>query len=542
MKLHLFLITVAIVIGCIQTKVETDLEKAVSLFNTRPDSTLAILSDLDTSQLYGTKQWAKYSLYLSAAYDKNYIDVRSDSLIDRALAYYENHGSKRERMLSFYYKGIVLMNQKAYTSAVGFFEKAAQVADNIGDNHYLGLIYKNIGSAFSQSNNLYSSEEYYQKSLKAFLSEPGDTVYQQYARYSLAAIYVSRKEYEHARQQLESIHPGSDKYLEYHCNMLSAEIALSYDKDPRSCISLYRGVPDDYYYHTDYINLALAFERLGQRDSSDYWIDKGYTNSQSVLTNAMFDYNKSRILRGRQRENRAYDLLKIASHVQDSLTRKLLRESISSAQRDFFMEDAANQRGRLQQIRRRNIAVALIVFLLMSLLLLILRDRQKNRNLYIKELMAQLALKNKQISKLSKDNADLISTHYSERIRQLDSISTKYFLADSDERKEIVFRQFKEYIGELNKEDSLYKSIETDLNLYCDGVMTKLRAQVPKVNGRNMRVLILFFAGFSYETVALIVKAQSVSSLRTCRSRLRQTIIDSCAPDSALFLKMLDSK
>lgn len=542
MKLRFLLAAFLLVFGCSKQKVYDELDRAVSYFTIQPDSTLKILSGIDMNLIISKKQKARYYLYLSAALDKNYIDVRSDSLIDRALSYYQTHGEDRDRMLCFYYKGIVNMNQKNFTSAVKYYEKAASLADKLEDNHQLGMIYKNIGSAFSQSNNLYSSENYYRRSLNAFLLVPKDSVYQQYARYSLASVYVSRKEYEQARGQLTAINPGSDTYLDYHCKMLLAEIALSYDKDPLTCILTYRSVPIDYYYHSDYMNVALAHERLMQRDSADYWIKSAYKRWPGVLPSAVIDYTKSRIIRGRERSNISYDLLKNASHVQDSLTRILLGESISCAQRDFFREDAENQRMIGVHRRRLIYAVVIISILLITIIVLLFSIRWTKKEAQTKELMGQLAIKNKSINRLSKDNASLVMNHYSERIRQMDTISTQYYLADSETRKNLVFKQFKEYIGELDKNDTFYNSLEEDLNRYCNDIMSKLRLEVPEIRGRNLRIIALFFAGFSYETVAIITNALSINSLKTCRSRLRKSIIASGATDTEFFLEMLDMK
>ncbi|MBQ6199208.1 MAG: tetratricopeptide repeat protein [Bacteroidales bacterium] len=538
MRSFILPLLLAVLFGCTQSVERKSLDRAIALFDTMPDSTLRILQSIDTSALISKRQKARFTLYYSASLDKNYIDVYSDSLMDKVVEYYSGHSNSHEYMMALYYMGRIQMNKKAFPSAIIFFEKALQIAEKKRDSHYLGLIYRNMADAFGQVNNLSASVDYFQKSLDCFLEKPSDIVYQQYALYSLAAANVSTREYDNARRLLQRIVIGDSNLLDY-CRMLNAEIALFDQDDYSTCISLYNKVPEEKYSHVDYTNLALAHERAGRRDSAEYWIERGYKLYPGVLSSAMIDYTKSRIIRGREQYNKAYDLLKNASEVQDSLTRKLLSESVSCAQRDFFKDDAANQRYRIVQMQIRNLSIGIIVYLILSLLFIIYHYKQKNRDLYIKELMAQLALNNKQINKLSKDNADLLNTHYSERIRQLDSISTNYYNVDTEERKNIVFRQFKDYIGELNKGDALYKSIERDLNLYSNNIMVKLRDQVPKIHGRNIKLLILFFAGFSYETVALITGAQSRSSLRTCRSRLRKAIIESKAPDADLFLEML---
>ena len=153
-----------------------------------------------------------------------------------------------------------------------------------------------------------------------------------------------------------------------------------------------------------------------------------------------------------------------------------------------------------------------------------------------------MAVNNQNVIQLSRENASLLATHYSERIRNIDSISRDYYQADSKDKKDIVFKQFKDYISVLANDDTFYESLENDLNKYCSGIMSRLRVQVPKIQGNNLKLIALFYAGLSYETVAIITKAQSINSLKTQRSRFRKIIEESSAKDKSFFLQMLEMK
>jgi hypothetical protein len=72
--------------------------------------------------------------------------------------------------------------------------------------------------------------------------------------------------------------------------------------------------------------------------------------------------------------------------------------------------------------------------------------------------------------------------------------------------------------------------------------MERLSVQVPRIRGENLHLIMLFFAGFSYETVQILMSKNSIASLKTVRSRLRKEILDANAPDADLFLKMLEMK
>ena len=94
----------------------------------------------------------------------------------------------------------------------------------------------------------------------------------------------------------------------------------------------------------------------------------------------------------------------------------------------------------------------------------------------------------------------------------------------------------------MRTDEDLFFSLEKDLDRYCDGVMTKLRSQVPSIKGENLKLIALFFAGLPYSTVQLVMNRVSIDSLKTARSRFRKEIKAADAPDEALFLKLLEMK
>lgn len=112
-----------LVLSC-HSMTDARLDLAESLLDQRPDSSLVILQSIRRDELYTEKQQALYALLKSAAYDKNYIDVTSDSLTHKAVDYYSGRRNKKKEMLAWYYHALVLMNAQSYTSSIIAFEEA----------------------------------------------------------------------------------------------------------------------------------------------------------------------------------------------------------------------------------------------------------------------------------------------------------------------------------------------------------------------------------------------------------------------------------
>lgn len=101
--------------------VEAELVEIEGVIQSEPAAALERLSCLDRVSLSSTRTRALYSLLLSMALDKNYIDIKSDSLIAPAAAYYSRQGDIYHKFLSYYYLGRVYENALEYGKALSSF-------------------------------------------------------------------------------------------------------------------------------------------------------------------------------------------------------------------------------------------------------------------------------------------------------------------------------------------------------------------------------------------------------------------------------------
>ena len=156
--------------------------------------------------------------------------------------------------------------------------------------------------------------------------------------------------------------------------------------------------------------------------------------------------------------------------------------------------------------------------------------------------MARLAFQERELAQITSDNAHLVGSLFSEKINHLDKLAESYSRMEDGKQKDLVFAQIKQLVSTIRNDDDLFLSLEKDLDRYCDGIMSKLRGQVLRIKGENLRMIMLFFAGFSYETVMIILNKNSIESLKMARSRFRKEIREADAPDADFFLKMLEMK
>ena len=93
--------------SCCNLETKKKLDDAESLLQNKPDSCLSIMRTINITDLKTNEECARYALLMSAALDKNYIDVASDSLIRVAVDYYSVRNDQRRRMMANYYHGLI---------------------------------------------------------------------------------------------------------------------------------------------------------------------------------------------------------------------------------------------------------------------------------------------------------------------------------------------------------------------------------------------------------------------------------------------------
>ena len=112
-----------------ETFIETDPEKAMTLLN---EAKRTISSD---------EEEARYALLMSIAMDMADIAYTSDSLIHKAVKYYDKHGSADEKLKAYYYMYVAYYNQGDSEKSMSCLVKANQYALEASDHISIGRLY-----------------------------------------------------------------------------------------------------------------------------------------------------------------------------------------------------------------------------------------------------------------------------------------------------------------------------------------------------------------------------------------------------------------
>jgi len=508
-----------------------------------PEQSLAILQSISISNFKSEIQRARYALLMSQALDKNYIDVDSDSLIKVAVDYYEKTSDHKNRMLAFYYEGRVLFNALDYTASAVYFEKAIKEATAQSDWLYLGLSNRALAEIMNQTLNIAQAIQYEKKAIESFRAG-GETLYELYGWLSLAIAYSNDKQYDKAITIADSLlHLTDARVLQDGFEQVKAEALIESGKcDYTIPVDIYKRTNKDYFHPNDFGYYAYALDKLGLRDSADVYLEKAFTTSANHLDSAGVKIFQSRIEHNREHFQKAFLFLNEAVVVQDSLTRALLQQSVSVAQKDYYNKEAQYQELLAHNARLNTLLIGLVstLIIIIGLFLVILQKRKSDA--LLKEQIAQLAMERTSNNRLLSQNALILGSLFSERLGHIDRLADDYMSAETPEAKEAIFKEYKKRCESLIKDEQIFYSLESDLNRFCEGIMDKLKVEVPTIKKNNLKIISLFFAGVPNISIQIIAGKPSRKAVDMERARYRKIINDSGAKHTALFLEMLDTK
>lgn len=133
--LTLLLILLALcVTDCSRSGEDAALDRAEALMEQHPDSALAVLRRVDTSGLGSDAGRARYALLMSMALDKNYIDTTTFDVLRPAIDYYLEDGTPDQKLRTYYYQGVIYLNQGNHDNALSSFTRALDNTHGITDS------------------------------------------------------------------------------------------------------------------------------------------------------------------------------------------------------------------------------------------------------------------------------------------------------------------------------------------------------------------------------------------------------------------------
>lgn len=381
----------AVFLSCKDNQIGSALTSAEISMNDNPESSLEVLESIDKDLLSTRKQNAKYALLYSMALDKNYIDIKADSIIAPAVEYYECHGTKEERFLCNYYHARIYENAGDNENALLYAAKAESVDTSRVSAESKCLLYSMKGRVYFDARKLTNAIDSYKLACEYSLKAGK---YRHYANYCLrlADVYM----YNHDMSNLDRNIKWAGEYRSYfglfEIHSYSRLILLSMmenEADVQKCIDYIENYIKDYpqYDMIQWHVIAKAYLLAGYPKKALDMLDK-YAKYYDISLNAAY----FGILADVYKELGDYQK---ALHTHQTFAELVKIEDAKRHRSDIeVVED--NYRNELVQTRQRHYmsyAISISIFLITLLLYMNIKwkvQRQHNKK-DLEELQQELA-------------------------------------------------------------------------------------------------------------------------------------------------------
>ena len=544
MRTLLLILSMAILVGCTSAKVNSTLKDVESYISERPDSALAILESIGRADLKSRRSEAHHALLHAMALDKNYIDVTDDSLASVAVRYYSKHGPKKYLARSLYYKGLSYFNNGQYDKSIIELSKAESEA-SISDSLYLGFIKVLQSNIYNINYSESTSINLLEEALSIYTSLHSE-YYMFIAKHELAIAYTNIERYDDAEKLLKEL-ISSDKLntriLTKSLGDYAFLLAVRSNPNFKEAVEFYEKtatVEDGRYMSKqDYWVWAHALAETGDFDRSQQIVDM----LSPIDTSGTAYYWQYEIAKIKGDKDKAFELFEEFSRKNNQEVVQILKQSISSVQRDYYQSqyEISDYKLRVRSLILYIVTLSSIIVIALIVFSVIRYRRRKDAEKeyyisYAEEVNRQLdEFKNGTYSALQKK---YISMH-KEKYETLQTLFEKFLQSDGRiDAEKLVYKKVVSLINELKEDIQNSSRFDKILDSELDGIMTNLKTEFPKLNQRYYMLFGYLALGFNYPIISHFMGC-SENAVRIIKNRLKSTIKNSDAEHKSEFLEVI---
>lgn len=544
MKQVFQLIVFALVVSscAINHQTRDDLDIVESIIHESPDSALKILNHIDCKHLKTKKIQARYSLLYTSAIDKNYIDTTDLSVLLPAYEFYSKHGTPTEKMKTYFYQGRIHSNRGEDDRAMYYYMLAFEDSSKVSDNHYKELVNSAVSDIFSRNRNDEQELKYSIDALR-YGRLAQDSIGIWAITGHIAACYANQKQYDDAEIAYQDFFA-----MPIYDSLTYAKRKICYAKDilrksipePERSIEIIEKVATTTpraMTTEAYCVYAYANELIGNSTTAKRII----TQLESVSGNQdLVRYWRYRIFRRQGLYEQAIEDLEHSVLAQDSIVLASLNQSLVRTQRDYLISETEllKQENRIE--RQRILLIIVISILVIGLLLLFYFKRRESFNNRIealsrlqRESQQMLDLQNAKTASVNsqleeKDAALLVlrkqfASLYKAQYKTLNDLCAAYLSPIKKDRKDLLYDEAMRQLDIIFNDQDSQNIFMSMVNNSLDGIIDKLRKDLPNHKEQDFRFLVYVIAGFDATTISNLT-GYSVGTVYTKKNRLKGEI------------------
>lgn len=537
----------SLISACTDNKIEKQLSQAESLIIIQPDSTVAILAQMDTTNMSESQRARQELLYIYTQSVYGYPVPLDSAGIAESDKFFTGRLDENE-IKWLIVKSIEAKQTRNPVVRLELLKDAEFLAIQLNDSIDLGMTYLFLSNVYDQGFNGTVSRYYADKAIDIFKGLDWRNKIRE-ARMAVVGAYVTQRDYKTALDSLIAMEPevmanAHDSFKIYFLDQL----ARCYDSDgqSRKAIEVWHTISDGNNVSANTLaHLAHAYCHINELDSAYKLIEyaKGLphnTTDDALCLNVEYDILEKM---GRASELARIDSLRNIAATSIMKERRLEESSLAlnlkydSTVRKAWLE-AAEARNRT------NIAIFITLLAVIIGISLYVFLKKRNRLLRLEHENDILKIKTMQDSLFksdcrNKDISEKISELFQTRFNLIDSLAATYFeCKDTGQEQKRIYSDVKTVLSNFGTKDAIDELTEI-VNGYKNNLMEHFKDDFPKMSASQCRLALYLFCGFSLPAISIFTDTE-LRNIYVYKSRLKSAISKSDSPRKAEYLQYLE--
>lgn len=521
-----------------------DLDRVRSMVRTQPEEALRLMQSLDANNYSTDAQRANYALVYSEACYYAGVVIADDSLSRVAVDFFADSKEYDKRVRAYYYHGLIMHEAQRLPEAMLSFMEAEASLPYLDDPYITGLICRAKGDIYGEGCLYNNAFEEYLRSKTCF-ERAGLPEHVAYSNYDLGRFALAQRDYDVAEQYLQeaynyAVEAADNNFIQIVVYDLS-ELYVQLGEYER-CAELLDMHEECGYEIFDlshhYSLMAIVSAVRDDKAAAYEYIELAETASPTH--EVLISYAKYCVNRIFGDDSEALKWLEWSNQRQDNTILSVLEQPVLNYQIGKLQSTIESKEREAKLRSQRNIAIYVIVAVaVVAIFAYILnRMRKKNRDIqYYMETINELQLTR---SDSSAPMTEAVDRLYNDRLVDLNRLCETYYdHSDTSRQTAKVFEQVRQTIESIKSDEGRLAELESLVDNFRGGLMSKLRSQCPKLNERELRVALYSYAGFSSRAICIFVESNPVA-LSKIKYRIKTKIKECASADADLLISAMN--
>lgn len=529
--------------ACSDNSAEKQLSQAESLIIEQPDSTVAILVYMDTTNMSENQMARQQLLYLyTRLIYGNQLPLDSTGIAEGDKIF---TGAFNENEIKWLIaKSAEAKRRGNPVARIELLKDAEFLAIQLNDNVDLGIIYLFLSNVYEQGFNGTVSKHYADKALAIFRELNWQNKIRD-ARMAIVGGYVAKRDYSSALDSLIAMEPevianAHDSYKIFFFDQL----ARCYDSDQQSrkAIDIWHSIYDGKNISANTLaHWAHAYYHIDELDSAYMLIQQANKLPRNNTDDALCRNVEYDILEkmGRKAELARVDSLRNIAAGNTMKERKLEESSLALN----LKYDSATRNARIEAAEARNrtnIAIFIAVLVAVSGIAAYIFMKKRNQLLKLEHENDILKIKTMQDNLFKSDcrNKDMsarISELFHTRFNLIDALAATYFeCKDTAQEQKRIYSDVKSALSNFGTKEATQELTDI-VNGYKNNLMSNFHSDFPKIPPSQYRLALYLFCGFSLPSISIFTDTE-LRNIYVYKSRLKSMISKSESPRKDEYL------